>query len=50
MQFRSAAILAATSEQDAPTTFKLLFLIWNHYNYQVLPEISDRETRPHLLE
>ncbi|QDZ40418.1 hypothetical protein FRE64_10895 [Euhalothece natronophila Z-M001] len=32
IQFRSAAILAATREQDAPTTFRLLFFIWNHYN------------------
>ena len=31
IQFRSAAILAATREQDAPTTFRLLFFIWNHY-------------------
>ena len=30
--FRSAAILAATREQDAPTTVKPLFFIWNYYN------------------
>ncbi|QDZ40599.1 type II toxin-antitoxin system VapC family toxin [Euhalothece natronophila Z-M001] len=41
IQFRSAAILAATREQDAPTTFRLLFFIWNHY--KTAYKISKRE-------